>query len=401
MPRPKSLTPKYRRHKPSGQAVVRINGHDHYLGEHGSQESRERYAVLMADYLTVGRIPDPEPEPDRGQTVDAVIAAYWQHIEQNGRYTKSGEPTSERSWIRDSLKPLSDLFGATPAAEFGPKKMHALRNWVIEATVAKGRKLARSTINSRMRRVVMLFRWAVGMELVPSSVWHGLQAVPGLRKGETTRVKESKGVRAVPWVDVAAALEHLSPEVAAMVELQWLTGMRPGEVRTIRGRDIDRSDKVWIYRPSSHKNEHHELDCERMVGPRAQRVLAKFLKADPDAYLFSPQEVEQNRMLARREGRVHKLWPSHERRYRDDPPSYAGEIYTTHSYRQAIHRACKAAKVPQWSPNQLRHSRATEVRRVYGLEAAQVTLGHATADVTQVYAERDRELARRVALETG
>lgn len=66
-----------------------------------------------------------------------------------------------------------------------------------------------------------------------------------------------------------------------------------------------------------------------------------------------------------------------------------------------IHRACKAAKVPQWSPNQLRHSRATEVRKVYGLEAAQVTLGHATADVTQVYAERDRELARRVALESG
>ena len=401
MPRPKSLTPKYRRHKPTGQAVVRIDGRDFYLGEHGSPESRERYAVLMADYLTVGRIPDPEPEPEKGPTVDAVIAAYWQHIEQNGRYTKNGEPTTERSWIRDSLKPLSDLFGATPAAEFGPKRMHALREWVIEASVKRGRKLARSTINSRMRRVVMLFRWAVGMELVPSSVWHGLQAVPGLRKGETTRVKESKGVRAVPWVDVAAVLEHLSPEVAAMVELQWLTGMRPGEVRTIRGREIDRAEGVWIYRPASHKNERHDIDCERMIGPRAQQVLVRFLKADPDAYLFSPKEVENNRMLGRRQGRIHKLWPSHERRYRDEPPSYAGEIYTTHSYRRAVHRGCKAAGVPQWSPNQLRHSRATEVRKAYGLEAAQVTLGHATADVTQVYAERDRELARRVALETG
>ena len=29
MPRPKSLTPKYRRHKPTGQAVVRIDGKDH------------------------------------------------------------------------------------------------------------------------------------------------------------------------------------------------------------------------------------------------------------------------------------------------------------------------------------------------------------------------------------
>jgi integrase len=42
-----------------------------------------------------------------------------------------------------------------------------------------------------------------------------------------------------------------------------------------------------------------------------------------------------------------------------------------------------------WSPNQLRHTAATEVRKRYGLEAAQIVLGHAAADVTQVYAERD------------
>jgi integrase len=355
----------------------------------------------MADYLTVGRIPDPDPDPDKGPTIDEVIAAYWGHIEQDGRYLKNGEPTTERSWIRDSLKPLSALFGASSAREFGPKKMHALRAWIIEAAVEKGRKLSRSTVNSRTRRVVMMFRWAVGMELVPSSVWHGLQAVPGLRRGETTRVNETKGVRAVAQVDVEAVIPHLSPEVAAMVQLQWLTGMRPGEVRTIRAGDIDRSDKVWVYRPTSHKNEHHGTDCERMIGPLAQKVLAPFLKADPDAFLFSPKEVVTNLRHGLREARVLKLWPSHERRYREDPAAQAGEVYTTHSYRRAVHRGCKAAGVPQWSPNQLRHSRATEVRKVYGLEAAQVTLGHATADVTQVYAERDRELARRVALETG
>ena len=65
MPRPKSLTPKYRRHKPTGQAVVRIDGRDYYLGEHGSPASKERYAVLMADYLTVGRVVEADLEPDR------------------------------------------------------------------------------------------------------------------------------------------------------------------------------------------------------------------------------------------------------------------------------------------------------------------------------------------------
>ena len=50
----------------------------------------------------------------------------------------------------------------------------------------------------------------------------------------------------------------------------------------------------------------------------------------------------------------------------------------------------------RWSPNRLRHSAATAIRRQFGLEAAQVTLGHASADVTQVYAEGDSEKAAEV-----
>ena len=50
--------------------------------------------------------------------------------------------------------------------------------------------------------------------------------------------------------------------------------------------------------------------------------------------------------------------------------------------------------LPHWHANQLRHSKATEVRRQFGLEAAQVILGHAKADVTQVYAERDARAGR-------
>jgi site-specific recombinase XerC len=49
-----------------------------------------------------------------------------------------------------------------------------------------------------------------------------------------------------------------------------------------------------------------------------------------------------------------------------------------------------------WSPNQLRHSTATKIRKEFGIEAAQVVLGHSKADVTQVYAERDSNLAANV-----
>ena len=57
--------------------------------------------------------------------------------------------------------------------------------------------------------------------------------------------------------------------------------------------------------------------------------------------------------------------------------------------------------IERWSPNRLRHTSATEIRRRFGIEAAQVVCGHERADVTQIYAERDLELAKKVARSVG
>jgi site-specific recombinase XerC len=59
-------------------------------------------------------------------------------------------------------------------------------------------------------------------------------------------------------------------------------------------------------------------------------------------------------------------------------------------------RSAKAAKI-----GQLRHTVATKIRRKYGLEAAQVVLGHSMANVTQIYAERDLAKAAAVIREVG
>ena len=53
-------------------------------------------------------------------------------------------------------------------------------------------------------------------------------------------------------------------------------------------------------------------------------------------------------------------------------------------------------KAHRWHPNQLRHTAATLIRARFGLEAAQAVLGHASADMTQVYAERDLAKAAEV-----
>ena len=107
------------------------------------------------------------------------------------------------------------------------------------------------------------------------------------------------------------------------------------------------------------------------------------------------------------------MQPSQVSRKKRNPKRTPGDHYTPRTYLVAIRRGCEAAsraahkanpealRVPYWHPNQLRHLHGTEVRRQFGLEAAQVALGHAKADVTQVYAERDLTLAVHVAEQIG
>ena len=49
----------------------------------------------------------------------------------------------------------------------------------------------------------------------------------------------------------------------------------------------------------------------------------------------------------------------------------------------------------------LRHSAATRMLRELGIEAAATVLGHARADVTQIYAERDLAKAAAVMRQIG
>ncbi len=55
------------------------------------------------------------------------------------------------------------------------------------------------------------------------------------------------------------------------------------------------------------------------------------------------------------------------------------------------------SEVPHWHPNQLRHSFATKVRRQFGVQAAQVGLGHARTNIVDVYAEKNTELSVEIA----
>ena len=56
--------PPYLHHQESGQAVVRINGKDCYLGAYGSPESKRLYSKLIAE-LMLEDLGVPIPESER------------------------------------------------------------------------------------------------------------------------------------------------------------------------------------------------------------------------------------------------------------------------------------------------------------------------------------------------
>jgi integrase len=102
-----------------------------------------------------------------------------------------------------------------------------------------------------------------------------------------------------------------------------------------------------------------------------------------------------------RKNRKSKVTPCQVSRKKQNPKVVPGAEYNPEALHHAVERAARKAGVTPWHPNRLRHLRATEVRRLFGLEGAQVVLGHAKADVTQVYAERNDALAATVARQIG
>ena len=419
MPWSKHHVPKYRKHRPTGQAVVTLKGRDFYLGPHGTKASQVEYDRLIAEWLANGRH-DPDDDPD-GVTV-AVLCDRYLTFAQGYYAQRDGRCAGEISGVVRMMKTVLAFYADRPVTDLRPLALEAIRNqWIADG-------LARTYVNKLAAKLVRMVKWAVGKELAPAGVYQALAAVPGLRRGKTA-ARETERVQPVDDATVDATLPHLSRVVADMVRFQRLTGARPGEVCDLRPGDIDRTGEVWLYRPREHKTEHHGRERTIYVGPRAQAVLARYLFREPDAFCFSPAEAVAERRAAASAARKTPLScgnrPGSNRRNR--PRKAAGDRYDSRAYFAAVRYACERAfphptirpkrgeqltaqqrddlaawrREHLWSPNQLRHAAATEYRRLHGLEAAQILLGHSKADVTQVYAERDESKAVAVAAAVG
>lgn len=403
---PQNSGPSYRRHK-SGNAVVTINRRDYYLGAHGTPESRSRYHRLIAEYFASGKSPTFGVKVEELTLVELLAA--W--VKYAKKYYGKG-PSSELLRAIPVIRIVKELYGTDTVLSFGPLQFEAVRVMLSQpyyrkkafldkdgkyVTMDEERLRSRTYVNNQMKRLRSIFRWAVSKSMIPVSVLETLKTVSPLKYGRCD-LPETERVKPVDDSTIEATIKYLPKVVADMIRFQRRTGCRPGEVCKITPSMVDRSEAVWQIKIGAHKNAWRGKERVIYVGAQGQQILMPYLLRPADAACFSPADAERERREAKHAARVTPMNEGNKpgSNVKKKPKRSPGTSYTTNSYGRAIAYAAKRAGVEKWGPNRLRHSMATEVRRAFGLEAAQVILGHSEVGVTQVYAEADRAKAIEV-----
>lgn len=336
MPCPSSV-PKYGLHKPSGQAVCYVDRKPVYLGRHGSPESRRKYGELLAQLESAPRVASSAGSPRPLTLAELLLKFATEHLPKYK--TPEGGPSAEQDCYKGVIKIIRELFAETPAAEFGPVKLRLVRKQMV----ATG--WSRKHINRQVCRARAIFKWAVGWELVPASVFEALRAVAALEPGETS-ARETEPRRAVAPAELQAVRAQLLDRHRDVFDLLLLTGARRGELMNLRTREVDRTSPLWRAELEHHKTAKKGKSRTLYFNTKAQAILRRYLTDDPDARILP---------VSRK------------------------------TFSEVVGRACDRAGVKRFTAHTLRHCVATRITDELGIEWSQRLLGHSSAAMTAHY----------------
>lgn len=263
MQRRKKHQPPVLKRSSRGGAYAYVGGRKQkWFGSYDDPETHKRFSHFLQMWEANGGQPPPESELRAEVTCETLVALYLTHCETHYR-RPDGKPTGESQQVAYTAKPLLRLYRELPAGSFS---IHCLKR-VRESMVASG--LSRRTVNQRVWRIRRMFRWAAEEELVSPEVLASLAVLRSLQEGRTT-AHETDAVTAVSEEHFRAVLPYLRTPVRAMVELQWWTGARPGEVREFKLAYLNRTDEpVWLYAPPQHKTRHRAKERWLGIGPKS------------------------------------------------------------------------------------------------------------------------------------
>jgi len=374
------------------QAFSWHNGKRIYHGIWGTPEAEKSYKRFLAALI---ENPVQPPQLDTGGMLVSELAdAFLDSIES--RISKS-----EFTLHKYAIGYLAEVYGELAVNEFSPKKLKIVRSQMVKTGT-----LCRKTVNNYIGKIRRMFAWGVEEEVVSAGISHALKAVKDLRQREEGTFDHPEREAVPEWV-IAATLPFMPPTVAAIVQVQWLTGMRPSEVLNMRVGDIDQSqgNELWYYSPK-HKTEEHIGKKPIPLGKPEQRLIAPYLIGKkPTDSVFSPKTAQWERVAEARANRESKRTASQrerDARRSEENAGRVGDFYDHCGYRRAVKYAIEkgnrhGVKIPHWSPYLLRNSAATAIELEHGLDEAQAQLGHTTADMTKRYSKAQLKQREKLA----
>lgn len=261
-----------------------------------------------------------------------------------------GSPTGEARNCEVAMRSLVGPYGNIPIDEVCYSDIVSARDLLVEHGFTRG------VVNQRVGIWKRFFAWALENRLCEAHTKSDVWAITNLRQGRS-EAPEQRVVRPVAHKDVKVTCQYAPASVSAMIRVQELTGMRPGELCAMRVEDVSAWRDVLVYRPAIHKTQHKGKPRIIVMGPRAQSIISLYLKGK--GFVFSPGQSIAERGL---KNKTKSSW-------------------SVNNYAQSVAYAVAAARkagedVCEWSPNQLRHACGTRVRRKFGVSAARVVLGH-------------------------
>jgi integrase len=288
--------------------------------------------------------------------VDVLCEEYFEVVKK--RYVRGGKYTASLNRYKVALESFGAAYGHLESDEVSPANVAEWLEGFIKTkrkrAPGKGAKTC-ETVNLALTCIKRMFRWGMKMGKVSAAAAGGVRVVENVG-GDHPDVRHTEPKTGVAWEVVERTLAKCDPALADMIRVQWHTGMRPGEVVSMKAMELTVKGDVTLYQPPWHKTAWRGKKSVRVIalGPKSMEVVAKYVSTKPAEPMFRCPD---------------------------------GRAYTSKSYRAAIHRACRDAEVSVWNPNQIRHSYTTRVREQFGELGVAAMLGHANLNQQRVYGE--------------
>lgn len=341
--------PKLCRHKASNRAYVTDpgSGKPRYFGTWGTDDAREGYSAWLKEFIRASRRMEEPASPAAGkpESMAGLLAKFWVP-DCRAKYKKvDGSPTGELSVCKGAARAwMAAELGTIRLAECNRHHIVQFRDYLV------GRKLSDKTIREYIGRILRALGFAEQRDWIDSGQLVRLHRWPRLRPHET---RAPKTVSPIPLYHLKRLYLSLPKRWQTILAFHLLTGQRAESALWAHGAEINRRVIPWEYSPRQHKGAWRGHDLTIFIGPRCRDILEPALERAGKGPLF---------------------------------PGKAGRLQRW-SYLQAFERACQEAKIPHYSPRQVRHTAASFLVD-QGVEERIIAaiLGHRATTITQRYA---------------